>query len=57
MEEMISEKKDLAEGSSSCSNSRVYVRHCRQGKSMVLTLGMLVAQSALSHVCKLDCAF
>ena len=53
IEEMISEKKDRDEGSSSCSNSRK-VLMCYRSEGDVLTLGMLVTQGTLSHICKLN---
>ena len=53
MEEMISEKKDRDEGSSSCSNSgrRQYRTVSISGG---LTFGMLIAKCALSHVRQLN---
>ena len=59
MEEMISEKKDRDEGSSSSSNS---VRVCQRVRQLYIyrqqpTFRMLVAKRTLPHVGQLDCAF
>lgn len=55
IEEMISEKKDRADGSSSCSNSRCAVSRQQEALAKVsLTFGMLIAQRAFPHICELD---
>lgn len=65
MEEMISEKNEREEASSSCSNT-VYEKTCMSTKRQLdkgapvlasffqLTLGMLIAKSALAHIRQLD---
>ena len=60
MEEIISEKKEREEGSSSCSNSTAVLADHFPVKLPIctqLTLGVLVAQRFLPHICKLDRAF
>lgn len=58
IEDIISEKKDLEAGSSSCSNSvDRSVWQALSGHGTELTLCVLIAQRFLPHVCKLDCAF
>lgn len=58
MEDMISEKKERAEGSSSCSNSALSISVCAFDASYLeLTLGMLVTERILSHVRQLYRAF
>ena len=52
MDDMISEKKDRDDGSSSCSNSlHPDVRFAHVQRVQRLTLCMLVAECALPHVC------
>ena len=53
---MISEKNDRAEGSSSCSNSAKSMSQGTKVDLGRLTFGVLITQSILPHVCKLDCA-
>ena len=50
MEEIISEKNDLAVGSSSCSNSSVLLVGQIEMTSLMPTLSVLIAQSILSHI-------
>jgi hypothetical protein len=55
MEEMISEKKEREDGSSSCSNSATKLVKVKLSSTMwQLTLRVFVAQGLLSHVCQLD---
>lgn len=58
MEEIISEKKERAEGSSSCSNSAPSVSsYASHTPGFRLTLSMLIAERILSHIRQLDRAF
>lgn len=58
MEEMISEKNDREDGSSSCSNSVRCQLHPGLGiNKREHTLRVLIAQCTLSHVSQLDSAF
>lgn len=57
MEEIISEKNERAEGSSSCSNSEIMLDESQGYNGRWLTLGVIVAESTLTHVCQFDCAF
>ena len=55
MDEIISEKKEREDGSSSCSNSTGMLVWCDQDyPSNKLTLRVLVTQGLLSHICQLD---
>ena len=57
MEEMISEKNDRDEGSSSCSNSVDCQYHSGVWRRRELTFSVLIAECALTHVRQLDGTF
>ena len=54
MEEMISEKNEREDGSSSCSNSGIKLAKTSQSKVLMLTLGVYVAKCTLTHIGKFD---
>ena len=54
---MISEKKDLDEGSSSCSNSVTLLACATETRSKRPTLRMLITERSLPHICQLDGSF
>ena len=56
MDEMISEKKDREDGSSSCSNSGTMLAETLPHSSHPLTLSVLIAQGTFPHVCELYCS-
>src|SRR5450432_2886788 len=61
IEDMISEKNERADGSSSCSNSAstVSVKVVKQPhpEGSPRTLSMLITKSTFPHICKLDGSF